>query len=72
MFSRFFILFGFLGILALSAFPQDYHPPVDFKMLLSGTFGELRGNHFHSGIDIKTEGVEGQKIYSIADGYDCL
>lgn len=67
--SRFFILFVFLSCFSLFAFSQDYHPPVDFKMLLSGTFGELRGNHFHSGIDIKTEGVEGQKVYSIADGY---
>ncbi|MEE2699734.1 MAG: M23 family metallopeptidase [Bacteroidota bacterium] len=67
--SRVFILVGMLSFLSLFAFPQDYHPPVDFKMLLSGTFGELRGNHFHSGIDIKTEGVEGQKVYSIADGY---
>tara|TARA_B110000967_G_scaffold192989_1_gene220078 strand:- start:197 stop:1897 length:1701 start_codon:yes stop_codon:yes gene_type:complete len=48
---------------------QDYQAPLDFRMLLSGTFGELRGNHFHAGIDIKTEGVEGQKVYSIANGY---
>ena len=48
---------------------QGYQAPLDFRMLLSGTFGELRGNHFHAGIDIKTEGVEGQKVYSIADGY---
>ena len=48
---------------------QDYQAPLDFRMLLSGTFGELRGNHFHAGIDIKTEGVEGQKVYSIDDGY---
>ena len=48
---------------------QDYLAPLDFRMLLSGTFGELRGNHFHAGIDIKTQGVEGQKVYSIADGY---
>ena len=48
---------------------QEYSSPVDFKMLLSGTFGELRNNHFHAGIDIKTEGVEGQKIRAIADGY---
>ena len=45
---------------------QRYTPPVDFSMLLSGTFGELRSNHFHAGIDIKTEGVEGQKIRAIA------
>ena len=38
-------------------------------IVLSGTFGELRGNHFHAGIDFKTKGVEGQKVYAIADGY---
>ena len=48
---------------------QNYAAPFDFNMLLSGTFGELRSNHFHAGIDIKTEGVEGQKIRAIADGY---
>lgn len=51
-------------------FPQDYfRPPVDFRMLLSGTFGEFRSDHFHSGIDIKTGGVEGKPVYAIADGY---
>ncbi len=57
------------SIIGLSISGQDYHAPVDFKMFLSGTFGELRSNHFHSGIDIKTEGVQGQKVYAIADGY---
>ena len=51
------------------SFSQEYINPLDFRLLLSGTFGELRGNHFHAGIDFKTKGVEGQKIYSIADGY---
>ena len=49
---------------------QKYTSPVDFNILLSGTFGELRNNHFHAGIDIKTEGVEGQNIRAIADGVD--
>jgi len=48
---------------------QKYTSPLDFKMLLSGTFGELRSNHFHAGIDLKTEGVEGQKVRAIANGY---
>ena len=48
---------------------QDYINPLDFRLLLSGSFGELRSNHFHAGIDIKTQGVEGQKVYAIADGY---
>ena len=36
---------------------------------LAGTMGELRATHFHGGIDIKTGGVEGLKVYSAADGY---
>jgi len=51
------------------ALAQNYTSPFDFNMLLSGTFGELRTNHFHAGIDIKTEGVEGQEVRAIADGY---
>ena len=48
---------------------QTFHPPLDFRLLLSGTFGELRNNHFHAGIDIKTNETEGHPIYSIAEGY---
>ncbi|MEN7547906.1 M23 family metallopeptidase [Rapidithrix thailandica] len=36
---------------------------------LSGSMGELRGSHFHGGIDIKTGGVEGLPVYAAADGY---
>lgn len=55
---------------AQTNYPQDYfRPPVDFRMLLSGTFGELRAGHFHSGMDIKTGGVSGKNIYAVADGY---
>ncbi|WP_459598383.1 M23 family metallopeptidase [Dysgonomonas reticulitermitis] len=37
--------------------------------MLSANFGELRPNHFHSGIDLKTAGVINKPVYSIADGY---
>ena len=47
----------------------SFIPPVDFPLYLSGTFGELRSNHFHSGIDIKTQGVEGKTIRAIEDGW---
>ena len=47
----------------------DIVPPVDIPIYLSGTFGELRSNHFHSGIDIKTQGVVGKNIIAIADGW---
>ena len=43
--------------------------PFDFPLLLSGNFGELRANHFHGGVDFKTQGVVGKPIHCIADGY---
>ena len=47
----------------------QYHPPVDYKITLAGNFGEPRPNHFHGGLDVKTDNVEGKHIYSIGDGY---
>ncbi|WP_203295876.1 M23 family metallopeptidase [Luteirhabdus pelagi] len=43
--------------------------PMDIDLILSGSFGELRSNHFHSGLDIKTQQREGIPIYAPADGY---
>lgn len=52
-----------------SKIPVNYFSsPVDFNITLSGTFGELRTNHFHSGIDIKTYGAMGKPLHAIADG----
>ena len=51
-------------------YPQDYfQSPLDIPIDLSGSFGELRSNHFHSGLDMKTKGVEGLPVYASADGY---
>ncbi len=52
-------------------YPHDYfRSPIDYEIRLSGTFGELRPNHFHSGIDIKSKsGGVGQPIYAVADGF---
>ncbi len=51
-------------------FPQDYfRPPLGIPMLLTGTFGELRSNHFHAGIDVRTNNQIGYRIYAAADGY---
>lgn len=43
--------------------------PVDIPVFLAGNFAEPRINHFHSGIDIKTNGATGVPIKSVADGY---
>ncbi|WP_026903958.1 M23 family metallopeptidase [Pedobacter glucosidilyticus] len=49
--------------------PNYFLNPLDLKLFLSGTFGEIRTNHFHSGIDIKTNQREGYPVYAVADGY---
>jgi murein DD-endopeptidase MepM/ murein hydrolase activator NlpD len=43
--------------------------PLRIQPSLSGNFGELRPNHFHAGIDLKTGGQEGLDILSIEEGY---
>lgn len=64
------IIFIFLLNPAFSQAPalNYFDAPVKIPMLLSGNFGELRGNHFHSGIDIKTNGSVGLPVYPAADG----
>ena len=56
------------GLKAQESFPQ-YPAPFDFPIYLSATFGELRSNSFHAGVDIKTQGVGGKKVKAVADGY---
>ena len=63
------ILFHFLCF-SQEKYPQNYFSvPLEIPILLSGSFGELRSNHFHAGLDIKTQGKEGLKILAAAEGY---
>lgn len=72
---RFFILIIFLGLAANTAHAQalmneEYaYPLLDIRRLYSANFGEMRPDHFHSGIDIKTDGVVGKPVVAVADGY---
>lgn len=68
------IFWALFGIMALSIYAQDmaereFRSPFDFPLLLSANFGELRPNHFHNGLDIKTQGVTGKPVHSVAEGY---
>lgn len=68
----FLILLCFFNGSSLSEYSyvkNYFRSPVDFNLSLTGSFGELRPNHFHSGIDITTDGIEGKNVYAIADGY---
>lgn len=66
-----FIGLSFLsGAMAQTDHPKDYFiNPMDIPLVLSGTFGELRSNHFHAGLDIKTQQKEGVPVLASADGY---
>ena len=47
---------------------QDYLWPTDASQHLTSTFGETRSAHYHSGLDIKTWGREGYKVFASKDG----
>jgi murein DD-endopeptidase MepM/ murein hydrolase activator NlpD len=72
------LLTGFLVFVCSLAMAQpatDLYPPGYFRnplnlpMSLSGNFGELRPNHFHMGLDLKTNGKENQPVFAAADGF---
>jgi len=46
----------------------NFRSPLDIPLILSGTFGELRSNHFHAGIDIKTQQRQGLPVYAVEAG----
>jgi hypothetical protein len=66
----FFSLLFVTSLWAQQQYPQDYfRSPMDIPINPSGTFGELRTNHFHAGLDFRTEQREGLPVYASADGY---
>ena len=71
IFSRILIT----SLLIFSIFNDDskdritFISPVKIPLALSATFGELRSDHYHSGLDIKTQGVTGKEVVAAADGY---
>ncbi|MBU1759494.1 MAG: M23 family metallopeptidase, partial [Bacteroidetes bacterium] len=69
-----FLIASFLSTKAqvnsVPAISSEYFSnPLDIQLYLAGDFGEIRPNHFHSGIDIKTNQREGYPVYAVADGY---
>lgn len=56
-------------VLSIAQDDVSFDPPLKIPLYLSGNFGEIRLDHFHSGIDIKTQGVTGHRVYSVEEGY---
>jgi hypothetical protein len=70
----FTLVFLAFGVSAFSQPPETidrnyYTAPLKIPFFLSGNFAELRPNHFHGGIDIKTQGKTGLPVFAAADGY---
>jgi len=68
LFVAFFTLVGICW--GQDPYPKDYFTsPLDIPLILSGSFAELRANHFHSGLDIKTQQRQGLNVYASAEGF---
>ena len=66
---RFLVICFLFPSIIFSQEEVKWASPIDHPIRLAGTFGELRNNHFHTGIDIKSsKGTVGDPIYSVEDG----
>jgi hypothetical protein len=66
-----FLVLIFLSYLSFNLKSQDYLFPVKpgVQNYVSGNLGELRGDRFHMGLDIKTNGKIGAPVYATSNGY---
>jgi len=69
-FLLFFLLSSSSFVFTQDNYTTDYFiNPLEIPLVLSGTFGEIRSNHFHSGFDIKTQQRTGLNVISSGDGF---
>ena len=69
---KFILVYIFFPVLLFSQknLPPDYFTsPLPIPLKPAALFGDIRPNHFHSGCDLSTNGLEGMDVYSAADGY---
>lgn len=62
------VVLNFLFVISLFGQSQETVLPLKNIPLLSGSFGELRATHFHSGVDLKTGGRTGLPVLCVKDG----
>jgi murein DD-endopeptidase MepM/ murein hydrolase activator NlpD len=67
--SRFLIFLFCLSATFAQGQKWTCSSPLDIPLELAGSFAEIRSNHFHSGMDLRTEQREGLPVYCAADGY---
>ncbi len=71
----FFLLLTFTLTAGGQVLPENRYPknyfiyPVEAKIGLAANFGELRPNHYHMGLDCRTDQAENKRVLAAADGY---
>ncbi len=71
----FFIFLFFSASIRAQFFPAKHYPkdyfiyPVDARISLAANFGELRPNHYHMGLDCRTDHVVNRRVKAAAEGY---
>lgn len=73
IFCKLLFIAYFLNYFAASAqnnYPQNYfRNPLNIPMQLAANFGAVRSNHFHMGLDLRTNSQENLSVVAAADGY---
>ena len=71
----FFCILSFFSSVSAQIFPAKNYPrgyfiyPVQARIGLAANYGELRPNHYHMGLDCRTEQRENLRVLAAADGY---
>src|SRR5437868_6691376 len=52
-----------------SSAQPTFRNPLDIPIRLAANFGDIRDDHYHTGIDIRTNEKIGYKVYAAADGF---
>ncbi|MEJ5103544.1 M23 family metallopeptidase [Chryseobacterium sp. MYb328] len=72
-FSKLMVVICFINIIITQAqnnYPQNYfRNPLNIPMQLAANFGAVRTNHFHMGLDLRTNSQENLSVLAAADGY---
>jgi murein DD-endopeptidase MepM/ murein hydrolase activator NlpD len=63
------IWMAFMLVPSMQLFAQQYLWPLKLEPDIASRFGDCRSGHWHSGIDCRTQGQTGFKVYAIESGY---
>lgn len=70
IFKKIHLLFGLIFLFSTAEIlSQNFISPLNIPPSLSANFGDLRSNHFHAGLDFRTQQVENKPVFAVENGY---